>query len=98
MSWVFPGRPEVFKRVFALHQHIDQELFPTFDLPINANSFFVGFGHSSMIEEDFEIGTSNLHGSQYWRKVRAFFVTIAAEVMNDVIHILFSSFHFFPPL
>ena len=29
------------------------ELLPTFDLPINANSFFVGAGHSSNVVEDF---------------------------------------------
>ncbi len=45
MSWVFPGRADVFARLLWLVSILMSEDLPTFDLPINAYSGIGSFGH-----------------------------------------------------
>ena len=48
ISWVFPGFPEVFAKLFLLTKELIREDFPTLDLPIKAYSARVGAGHFFM--------------------------------------------------
>jgi len=45
MSWVFPGRPLVFAKLFRCINILMSDDFPTFDLPIKAYSGSLSLGH-----------------------------------------------------
>lgn len=52
MVWVLPGLAEVFASPFLFTSILMSELFPTFDLPIKANSGYIGGGHLSVSTDD----------------------------------------------